>query len=581
MGDEAGARCRPERYRVDDLLVDVDACAVTRGQTAIALPPRTFDLLVELVRRHPRVVRREDLLERVWQGEEVLDEALSQRVMLLRRALGDTADSPRYIALVRKWGYKVVAPVERLETEHAPASAADDGIAVFPFLDLSVNRDRGYLCEGLAEEIINALAMIPGLRVIARTSSFACARMGLDVREAGRRLGVAAILEGSVRCEGQNLRVVAQLVSTSDGSHLWSERYDRQLRDILALEDDIANAVAVGLGGTLGGRAQGASPRPVDAAAYAAYLEGRHHFAKGTPEGLVQAVACLTQAVDRDPGFALAYDSLAELHWYRGFFGAACPRDAFSVSTWYALRALELDDRIAQTHALLAMLRKELDYNWSEVDRELDRAVNLAPRSPQVRLRHAISGLLPHGRIAEAAAEVEDVLATDPLSLLVRWWLAVMLYLGREFDRMAEMGREMIALEPGHFLGHWVVGLAEDEAGRKAEGVEALERADALSGGMPLTLGFVGFAYGRSGNTVAAHRVLGTLRERAKGVYVPPSACAVIHVGLDEWDQALIWMDRAIEARDPIIMPIKSFPFLDPVRRDPRFLGLLEKMNLA
>jgi TolB-like protein/tetratricopeptide (TPR) repeat protein len=575
----------PERYKVDDVLLDVDACTLTRGDTPIALPPGTFELLVELVRRYPRVVRREELLDVLWPREEVLDEALSQRVMLLRRALGDTAARPRYVALVRKRGYKIAAHVERLGTECPRAGAAPDageaGVAVLPFLDLSVNRDREYLCEGLAEEIINALAGMPGMRVIARTSSFAIGRMGLDVRESGRRLGVQAILEGSVRCDGQMIRVVAQLVSTTDGSHLWSERYDRELTDVLVLEDEIANAVAAGLGRRLRGETALRSPGRVDAAAHSAYLEGRYHFAKGTPEAFTRAGACFSKAVERDPHFALAYDSLAELHWYLGFFGSVPPRDAFSLSTWHALRALELDDSLAQTHALLAMLRKELDYNWPEVDRELDRARQLAPNSPQVRLRHAISGLLPHGRVAEAAAEVEGVLADDPLSLVVRWWLAIMLYLDRRFDSAADAGRQMIALDATHFLGHWVIGIANDQMGRKSEAIDALERAHELSGGIPFTLGFLGMAYGRAGHPKTARRLLAAAHERAKAGYFPPSAIAIVHLGVGERDDALIWLDRAIEARDPIVMPIKTFPFLDPVRGHPRFGALLKKMNLT
>jgi TolB-like protein len=574
----------PERYRVDDLLLDVDACVLSRGQTPIALPPRTFELLVELVRRHPKVARREELMEALWRGEDVLDEALSQRVMLLRKALSDTAEKPRYIALVRKWGYRMVAPVEKLGPEHVPGPSVGEGdepgVAVLPFLDLSPARDQEYLCEGIAEEIINALTKVPGLRVIARSSCFAVGRMELDIRETGARLGVGTVLEGSVRREGGRVRVTAQLVNARDGSHLWSERYDRDWTDVFPLEDEIADAVASRLRLALGARAR-PPQRAVDPDAHAAYLEGRSCFAKGTPEALARAGACYARALERDPGFALAYDSLAELHWYLGFFGNMPPREAFSVSTWHALRALELDDTLAQTHALLAMLRKELDYNWPEVNRELDRALELAPESPQVRLRHAISGLLPHGRMSEATAELEGVLRNDPLSLIVRWWLAVMLYLGRRPDRMAEEGRRMIALEPSHFLGHWVLGIALDECADKPAAVAAMEKAHELSGGIPFTLGFLAFVQGRSGRQEDARRVLAAAREAAETGYLPPSVSALGHVGLGEWDDALRWLDCAIETRDPMVMPIKTYPFLDPVRGDPRLRALLEKMHLA
>jgi tetratricopeptide (TPR) repeat protein len=176
---------------------------------------------------------------------------------------------------------------------------------------------------------------------------------------------------------------------------------------------------------------------------------------------------------------------------------------------------------------------------------------------------------------------VEDVLADDPLSLLVRWWLAVMLYLDRRFDRAAEVGRQMIALDSSHFLGHWAVGIALDEAGAKLEAVAAFERAHELSGGIPFTLGFLGFAYGRAGRPKPALALLAAAHEMAKGGYVPPSAFALVQIGLGRWEDALCWMDLAIDVRDPIIMPIRTFPFLDPIRSDPRFRVLLQKMNLA
>jgi serine/threonine-protein kinase len=454
-------------------------------------------------------------------------------------------------------------------------------IAVLPFLNMTGSKEDDYLCEGLAEEIINALTRIPGLRVIARTSAFAVGRLGLDVREIGARLDVATILEGSVRREGRRVRVSAQLVTTSDGGHLWSERYDRELTDVLVLEDEIAAAIAARLRLDLARDAAGRSQPVVDAEAHAAYLEGRYHFARGTPEALAKAMACYAKAIERDPASALAYDSLAELYWYLGFFGNVPPREAFSQSTWHALRALELDDRLAQTHALLGMLRKELDYNWPEVDRELGRALELNRDSPLVRLRYAISGLLPHGRVDEAVAELEFVLRADPLSLFVRWWLAVMVYLARRPDRTIEEGRHMIALDPNHFLGHWVLGVGLDETGVKADAVAAMEKAHELSGGIPFTLGFLGLVYGRAGRREETRRLLDRAEKLASAGYVPASTFALCHIGLDDRDAAFEWMERAIETRDPIIMPIRTFPFLDPLRGDARFRTLLGKMHLA
>ncbi|MDP2886180.1 MAG: hypothetical protein Q8P51_14290 [Ignavibacteria bacterium] len=441
--------------------------------------------------------------------------------------------------------------------------------------------NRGFPTGFLAEEIINALTRIPGLRVIARTSSFMMGRLGIDVREVGARLGVECILEGSVRRAGSRVRVTAQLVSTRDGAHLWSEHYDRELTDLLVLEDDVAAAIAERLRGELGQAGGERKRRALNQEAYVSFLEGRHHFAKGTPEGLMKAMACYQRAIEQDPGFALAYDSLAELHWFLGFFGNVPPRDSFSASTWNALRALELDDTLAETHALLGMLRKELDYNWPEVHRECRRALELNRESPVVRLRYAISGLMPHGRVVEATAELDAVVRVDPLSIPTRWWLAVMLYFSRRLERMAEEGRQIVALDPNHFLGHWTLGMQQDAVGLGAEAVTALEKAHQLSGGIPFTLGFLAYVCGRAGCSDKTRALLQGASEAAKSGYIPPSTFALGHVGLGEWDAAFDWWNRAIEVRDPLVMPVKSYLFFDPVRGDSRYQAMLRLMNLA
>jgi eukaryotic-like serine/threonine-protein kinase len=463
----------------------------------------------------------------------------------------------------------------------APRPAHDrPSVAVLPLANMTGAAEDEVLCEGLAEEIINELAHIPGLRVIARTSAFLVGRLGLDAREAGARLEVGNLLQGSVRREGRRVRVTAQLVTTSDGSQQWSERYDRELTDVLALEDEIAGAIAARLRVGLGRGERARLQVPPDAEAHAAYLEGRYYFARGTPSALAQAMACYQRAIARDPSFALAYDSLAELHWYLGFFGNVPPREAFSGATWHALRALELDDTLAQTHALLAMLRKELDYDWPEVERELRLALELDHESPLVRLRHAISLLLPLGRAAEAMTEIDALLQTDPLSLLVRWWMAVMAHLARRPERTVEEGRHMIALDPNHFLGHWALGMGLGDVGAWPAAVAAHERAHELSGGLPFTMGFLAYACGRAGRGDEARRLLDQASRIAATGYLPPSTMFMGHIGLGDWDAALEWMHRAIEGRDPIIMPIKSFPFLDPIREDPRFRALLKEMRL-
>lgn len=464
----------------------------------------------------------------------------------------------------------------------APRSGSErPSVAVLPFVNMSGAKEDDYLCEGLAEEIISVLTGIPGLHVIARTSSFAVSRMELDAREAGARLNVANILEGSVRRAGKRVRVTAQLVDTSTGGHIWSERFDREMTDILALEDDIAGSIADRLRIDLG--KAGERPRPraaVDAEAHSAFLEGRYHLARQTPEAQARAQACLERAIELDPGFARAFDSMAELYWYRGLFGSMPPREAFSQSTWYVLRAIELDETLAETHALLGMLRKELDFNWAEVDRVLRRAFELNRESPLVRLRYAVASLLPHARMDEALIEIDAVLQSDPLSLFVRWWGAAMAYLGHRPERVAEEGRHMIDLDPTHFLGHWAMGISALETDATNEAVPEFEKAHELSGGIPFTLGFLAHAYGRAGRPEAAGKLVAEAEAVAAERYLPPSALGFAYSGLEDWDAAFHWWDRAIEARDPFAMGLKGYPFLDSRRSDPRYRAMLRRMNL-
>lgn len=566
-----------ERYRLGDLVVDAGTCAVTRHTRRVELPPLSFALLVALLRRAGDVARRQELIDEVWAGDLVNDETLSQRVRALREALGDRADRPRYVAAVRGWGYRIALPVERLDLRGDPGRTA---VAVLPFANLGGAAEDEPLCEGLAESIISSLTRVEELRVIARTSSFLVGRLGLDIREAGRRLGVGHVLEGSVRRSGQRVRVTVQLVRTSDGGHLWSEQYDRELRDVLELEDEIAEAVAVRLREGLAAGLLQRGRRAVDPAAYEAFLEGRYHFRRLEPGALARAAECFERSAAQDPSFAPAFDALAELHWYRGFFGGVAPREAFTQSTWCTLRALELDESLAETHALLAMLRKELDYNWAEVDRELARARQLAPSSPAVRLRSAISGLLPHGRFDEALAELDEVIASDPLSLFVRWWSGTMAYLGRRDRRTLDEGRLMVSLDATHFLGHWLLGMGRQLQGDLEACISHLERADELSGSVPFTLGFLAHAQGKADRRRAARASLDRLAEVRRSGYVSPFASALGHLGLGERDNALRFLDEAIEQRDPLVMPILGYELLDPLRGDPRFPSLLAKMNL-
>ena len=466
------------------------------------------------------------------------------------------------------------------ESEAIPTSKWNNSIAILPFVDMSPQKDQDWFCDGITDEIISRLSNISELKVPARTSVFFFKGKEQDIREIGARLAVDSILEGSVRRAGNRIRVTAQLINVSDGCHIWSERYEREILDVFAIQDEISQAIAdklrVGIG-----RKHSAVRRPTeDLEAYNLYLQGRYHLFKWTPEGFGRARPCFEQAVARDPAFALAFDALAEFYWYIGFFGIVPPKEAFSTGIWAALRAVEIDDTLAETHALIGMYRKELDYNWPEVEREMWRALELNPSSPTVRLRNAISGLMPLGRLEESVAELKIVIESDPLSLFHRWWLAIMHLLARDYVRAMEQARFMVELDPAYYLGHWMCGMSSMVQGRHADATAELRQAVKLSDGLPLMMGWFGLALGRSGESGEARVLLQQLSEISRAAYVPPSCFAWIHLGLGEVEDAFAWMDRAIDARDPMMMPIKSYPFFDPLRSDPRYHALLRRMNL-
>jgi tetratricopeptide (TPR) repeat protein len=288
----------------------------------------------------------------------------------------------------------------------------------------------------------------------------------------------------------------------------------------------------------------------------------------------------LEEAVARDPEFALAYDSLAEIYWYLGYFGFMAPKDAFSIGVLYAIRALEIDNSLGETHALLGQYHKQLSYNWPEVEREMARALELSPASPIVRVRYAFNALMPLGRLEKAVAELERALEWDPLSWYVRTHLAAVLLLWRRYDRAMEQAKVLLELEPKPYWAYLVMGSCFRDQGMFDDAIAAHRRATEVSGNAPLTLGWLGLSLALGGKVDEARTLLARLHEMMTDAYVPPTSVAWIHLGLGEIDAAFEWLDRAIDAHDQLIMPIKSYWFLDPLRTDPRFVGLLRKMHL-
>jgi adenylate cyclase len=556
---------------------------IRHDQTVRHLEPQLINLLLFLASNDGRVVSKDQIIEAVWDGRFIAEATLTRSIADLRRVLGDSKQSPQYIETIAKRGYRLVAPVSGAAHTHRAGedqARQEASLLVLPFTNFGPETDK-YFCEGLTDEVINALTRVSGLRVISRTSAFAAQARGGDIAVIGKSLGVTHAIEGSVRRADRRIRVTAQLVEVNDQSHVWSERYDRDVDDVFAIQDDIADAIATRLQLTLPRLFRRSAAPTSNRDAYDRFIEGRHHFLRGTADSLESARQCFSEAVKLDPDFALAHDALSELYWYMGFYGLLVPKDAFASAVWESLRALEIDDQRGESHALLAMLRKELDYDWSEVNREFNRALELNPHSPVVRMRYALCGLMPHGRFAEAAAELERVVQSDPLSIPVRWWLASMYLFARQTRPLSEQIERMMEIDPAHPLCHMMMGAFHVLEGRAPEAVMAFEKACDLAGRPVWLLGFLGLAYGAAGQRETAQALFEELQTRSAEHYVSPFSLGIIAYGLGDVDSAFQYLDRAIDMRDPLIIPLPYYSFFDGMRSDRRYAFLLSKMNLT
>ncbi len=454
-------------------------------------------------------------------------------------------------------------------------------IAVLPFANLSADKENEYFSDGLAEDIIDALTKLPGLRVTARTSAFAFRGKDVDVREIGAKLDVGHILEGSVRKAGSRIRVTAQLIKVADQSHLWSQRYDREMTDVFAIQDDISQAIVDNL------RVRLVSDRPLvkrytdNLEAYNLYLKGRYYLYKLTPESAAKGKEAFEQAIALDARYALAYAGLGEFYWLMGYFGYMPAKEALRRAKAAALEALKLDDTLAEAHSNLAVVLCFYDFAWAEAAREFQRALELNPASPVVHNHYGMWFLRCIGRLEEAIAEQQRAVELDPLSVMYNAQLGYMFHLRRQSDLAIRQLQYAIDLDPSYYIPYWLIAVVYGQNGMLDQATAAAERACKLSQDSPVTVGYLGACYALAGRTAEARKLLEELKERSRITYIPPTSIVWIHRSLGESDQAFEWLEKAVEERDLVtISSLKSEPAYDSERSDPRHHALLRKMNL-
>jgi TolB-like protein/tetratricopeptide (TPR) repeat protein len=579
----------PKLLRFDCYDVDLAGGQVYRRGTRLRIPDQAFRVLGFLLERAGRAVTREELRDLLWPDGVFVDHdnSLNTAVARLREALHDSADHARFIETLPKRGYRFIAQVCE-SADAQPAEVRRSRLLVLPFVNLTGDPAQEYVSDAFTEELITQFAMLApdSLAVIARTTAMRYKGSRKDVARIGHELRVEYVVEGTIRSASSSLAVNTQLVRVDDQSHLWAQGYDAEPADVFAIAAVVARTAAGSLGlGRAEGRDSGAR-RPEqstrDPVAYKEYVQGHHCFDRhvGLFDGFEKAREHLEAAVARDPGFVLAREALAHVYWFLGYLGIMAPKDAFGAGIMHAVRVLEIDNKRAETRAILAPCHKLLDYKWPEIERELSLALELDPVSPVVRMLYAVNWLMPQARLDEAVTELEGALELDPLSYHMHLWLGVVLVLARDWQRAAGEARLLIELEPESAGGPWLMGVALRGRGVVDESVDAHRKAVDLSRGAPMMLGWLGLVLGSAGRTDEARSVLDRLEETARTRYVPASAIAWVCLGLRDVEGAFEWMDRAVEARDQFMMPIKTYAFLDPLRSDPRFAALLRKMRL-
>jgi eukaryotic-like serine/threonine-protein kinase len=462
--------------------------------------------------------------------------------------------------------------------EAAVPSDAPPSIAVLPFADLSPGKDQEYFCDGMADELITALMSLEGVRVASRTSAFQFKGRAEDVGEIGRRLKVRHVLEGSVRRAGNRLRVTVQLTDVAEGFQVWSERYDRALDDVFAVQDEIARTIVERLELDLGRRDDRIVPRATrNMEAYNIYLQGRYLLFKLTMDGMKEGMALLERAGSLQPDYADAHASLAYGYLLQAFT-VAPPRQVMPLAKSAAERALRVNSDLAQGHLALASVRHWYEWDWAGAERAYKKAIELSPADAMARFNYA-ELLVLLGRSEEAIAEAACATERDPISPIVCRAMGDALYVSRRYDEAIEYAHRMLALEPSFFSTYWILGLALAGKGQYAEAIGAFEQGRAHSYGDPPLESFLGWVSALAGDRDRARTIARELEARRAVGYVSATNIALIYQGLGEMDESLRWYTLAVNERAADCSAYQQVPYFDAAREDPRFQALIRRIN--
>ena len=597
-------------FQVGQWLVQPKLNSLTRNGKTARVEPKVMQVLVCLAGHAGDVVEKERLIRAVWADTFVTDDVLTRAISELRKALDDDAQEPQFIETIPKVGYRLIAPAGKVGapvgTVHglhrsrkilavmalpviallaivayfatqqfwpkSPPPASKIRLVVLPFDNLSGDPEQEFFSDGMTEELTAQLARLQPERllVIGRTSAMTYKGHKKTIDEIGKELDVQYMLEGSVRRDGNRVRVTAQLIEVGDQTHVWAEEYDRDLGGILAMQEEVALGVAREIRLTLTPKemTRAGGGRPVNPGAHEDYLQGRYFWNRRTPAFIMTSIDYYQGAIQKDPGYALAYAGLADSLL---FFDSERAKAA-------AIKAIELDGSLAEPHATLAFLRLR-EWDWAGAQREFQQAILLNPNYPTAH--HWYAGYFEAvGLREEAIAELRRALELDPMSLIIRSALAQSLAdAGQTDEAIAQIGK-VLKMDPGFARGHWALSRIHARAGRLRQAVAEIRKAKELGCPLDEVLETLGYAYAVAGKKEDAKKMIAEIQELLRQENrSDPGMIAGVYAALGDKERALALLEKAVDQRKEIAFDLKLDPILSSLRSDPRFQDLLRRMN--
>ena len=467
--------------------------------------------------------------------------------------------------------------VEPVSDEKPANGAPPRTIAVLPFANVSRDPEKEYFSDGLTEELIHALTKIEELRVVAWNSSTRVRGDEPDIYSTGQQLGVATVLKGSIRCYGDRLRILAQLVDTRTGYYLWSETYDRHMEEMFAIQEEIAASIVQALQIKLGVQKR----RAHNVQAYNEYLRGRYQWNKRTADGLRKSLEHFKNALSIDPDFALGYAGLADAYVLLADYGVESPSESMAKGRSAAMRALSIDPTLGEAEASLAFIKSLYDWEWDTGGEHFRRAMRMNPSYATVFHWYSLDYCALRGRMAEALETISVAVELDPLSSIIREGRGYIYLLQRDYDAALREYQKLLEFDEFFFKSYTSMGRVYCQMGRYEDAINMLEKGRNHCGDVPNILGALGQSYGLAGNESKARALLDELEAMSRRRHIQSTCFALIHLGLGNKECALQWLERGCAQRDISVAGLGVHPVYDPLRSDPRFTALVEKIGLS